>query len=45
MVSDVTSSDESDLASASQLSEKLENQKMRSNSTSSEPEINSIHIL
>jgi hypothetical protein len=39
-VSDVTSSDESDLPSASQLSEKLENRKMHSNSTSSEPEIN-----
>ncbi|XP_078173490.1 transcriptional factor B3 family protein / auxin-responsive factor AUX/IAA-like protein [Carex rostrata] len=38
-VSDITSSDESDLASASQLSDKLENQKMH-NSTSSEPELN-----
>ncbi|KAJ4774715.1 Auxin response factor [Rhynchospora pubera] len=35
-----TSSDESDLASASQLSEKLENQKMQSNNTSLEPELN-----
>lgn len=39
-VSDITSSDESDLASASQLSDKLENQKMHNNSTSSEPELN-----
>lgn len=39
-VSDITSSDESDLALASQPSEKLENQKMHSTSISPEPELN-----